>query len=480
MPGPVVTTRNRWVFVALCGAVSAVASLALQPATVLPGDPVTVRAEARHLVEHGELGIPMADRGELPAAMFPPHAARGQYMFENEERQKLFSRWGAVSTLLLVPPLLFADPGDAASLLRALNVYNTAWLVLAVVGLAWVLRREGASGFSAGLLLLAVFAGTHVAFYARGQSTEIIQLALLVLVAVLWNPRGGSPAWETLLLNVVLAMLFWLKVYFLPLHLLVAWHAWKSPRPTRALMVGGLLSSLLVKGGLQWWEFGSPLALGIGPPDPQHPEGYVALANIPAGLWEYLAGVHGSLVLHAPITLVALLGMRGLWKQQRELAALVLLSTVCPLAASVVTNNPLGEWSLGPRFLVPAVALLSLPALRAIAEGKRLAHALLLACLLVGGITQWQVARHAPFAFHQLSGMVERDLHLRGDDFRYFAETPKPLVMAHLHTFCTEQGGPLADLLAPHILALPDDERTRFVNNLRGLCVPNFLWSALR
>ncbi len=66
------------------------------------GDNYASRAEAINLVNTGQLGIPYEDREELKRLAH----VRGQYFFENDSRNRFFSKYGIGLTLVQLPPVL--------------------------------------------------------------------------------------------------------------------------------------------------------------------------------------------------------------------------------------------------------------------------------------------------------------------------------------------------------------------------------------
>jgi len=137
--------------------------------------------------------------------------------------------------------------------------------------------------------------------------------------------------------------------------------------------------------------FGSPLGFGY----PAVAEGAKRLNSfntpILKGLYGFLLSPGKSAFLFAPPIILALAGLRGLWRRDRGLATLAVLLPLATLFFFAKYSQWEGGYCVGPRYLVPALVLLCLglgPVLaEARARTKALAAVLLVAGALVQGIS---------------------------------------------------------------------------------------------
>ena len=150
------------------------------PALHYPGDNFAIRAEAAYLIETGELGIPYERKAELQGFL----SERGQYFFDNEARQRYFSKYGIGYTLLYLPPLLAERlaSGELSlhcstdSQLVFLNLYGVALtLVLAAYLYLLVSLYTKVTVLRVGFVLASIYT-TFLWHYLRSPTTEIYHL----------------------------------------------------------------------------------------------------------------------------------------------------------------------------------------------------------------------------------------------------------------------------------------------------------------
>ena len=92
----------------MLAAVAALLGIALlhfltMPRFIYPGDSVAIKIEAAHLINTGRVGVDYGEEGVIPEGMIE---YRGQYFFENDSKQKRYSKYGLFYTLCMTPPLM--------------------------------------------------------------------------------------------------------------------------------------------------------------------------------------------------------------------------------------------------------------------------------------------------------------------------------------------------------------------------------------
>jgi len=120
----------------------------------------------------------------------------------------------------------------------------------------------------------------------------------------------------------------------------------------------------------------------------------------PAILFELLLGTRRGLLLTSPVLLLGMLGLAGALREGRRRAE-ALLALSCFLALWLA-NASFREWhagfSIGPRYLIPALPLLALPAARLFARAPRRSAALALVSVAIA-LTVTAVDPQAPPRF---------------------------------------------------------------------------------
>jgi hypothetical protein len=298
----------------------------------------------------------------------------------------------------------YAEPSARGDLRRMAVVWSTCLITaLAALALAFWLLALGLSPSAAVFASVAYALGSAAWPYASTYLSE--PLSALCLCACLWqaqmyrNAEAGSSTAKRALLLAALAAAFSLHVHILnllALPFLIAYVALPAKRSRRlsaearlwgtALGLGAL--SMLLLGASQWWRFGSAFATG-------RFDHYAHWVLPFEGLAAFAIAPGRSLFIYAPVLLF------GLWaiKSSRERfglemsCVLGLLLLRATFAAS--RSDWSGGWSLGPRYLVPVLPLLMLPAALAWEEGSALRRRRFTLALVALMALQAWLAAHA-------------------------------------------------------------------------------------
>lgn len=226
-------------------------------------------------------------------------------------------------------------------------------------------------------------------FYSEGwQAALLIWTAVFLLDARAHPDRAALKVATAALLIVVVGLTKVTSVLFTPWFVAAVMLDRTVPERSRARTVVMLALGVAAAVGLHLaWNahrFGDPFDFGYDAAEtiPQMPPQTIRLADIPRGLVLLLATPGKSLVLWAPVLLLACASLKEFWRQERGVAAAVVAAGVTGLVFYASYLFPEAGYSHGPRQLVPLVPLLLLPAVaRPIAERSRGA---LIACAAVG------------------------------------------------------------------------------------------------
>lgn len=434
------------------------------PRDEYPGDPVAIRMETRHLLETGRLGVDPAF-----ATVF---GERGQYYFYNQARDRWFPKYGLLNSLVYVPALwaqsrLTGDLGPHFGYrprTLALNITNLAFAALSAAYLYALLGlfRPGpgpAVGARLVFVLLACF-GTFWWNYLRAHSSEVYQAAFLLALHyhLFRHGAGAEPRSRAhpLAAALWLAALVQVKVVYVlyaPLVVAFLWLTRPGGRPGRLtdraawrafLREHGLFCLLPLALGLlallwvQRFKFGSAFDTGY---TQWQRERHPFSGNLLVGLAGYLASPQGGVFLHFPLLFFALFAAQGFLRRHRAPYLFVLAGSLALLLVSSQFVNWRGENCYGPRYLLPVLPLLALPAFTWLADGgwrrepRRAAWAaVLLAASLFWGRMQMRVNETPFFSFY---GFRAECAPLARDEIvaAYFAWTPFPFVSADLADF---------------------------------------------
>jgi len=413
------------------------------PNNITPGDCYASRAEAAHLVMTGEWGIDFASKPELSWFV----DKRGAYFFENDAKQKLYNKWGIMTTILHLPPMLatkiFSGRVEMVDRTTAhlffVNCNNVLLSLLIIFYLYRIVSLYTAREWQRVLFVLLSAFTTYLWFFFRAHMHEIFQISMAVgfyyhfLVFLrAADDNDSQKKWRNLLLAMVWAgLLFLTKVLFVTI-IAIAWlFAYLSGPKDRSLptrvkenLLGEsanlgkylLLPTLFFVGvflAVNYYKTGSCLETGYGQ---EQFEGVNEISFSPRVLLESVPGFlllkgNANIFLHYPILLLALFGIRPFTRKWPIEASFILFTVISNFLVIASYQTWRGEWSDGPRYLVIFAVLGSLPAIAAIdalwqERKSRLAMAASTLCL---GISLWSLlmqinensVEHFTFYYHE-------------------------------------------------------------------------------
>lgn len=456
------------------------------PAQQYVGDPLAVRMATWSLLERGRL--------DIPADLASTAGERGQYFVQNPDDGLYYSKYGELNTLGYVPAMAVErallgrlDPvNDGRTRTLLVNAGNLALslllaLLLYELALLYTDRPPVAVLFTLSLLY-ATFGWN----YLRAQTTELLQWTLyagffLHLVRT-WRTEGSArplAAAQGLLLLLGLCKLVY--VLLMPLLAVVAVLAnpRRTPRWILAAVVAPLAVTALAVLGLNEFKFGSPFFTGY---TQWTRERDLFQGDLLAGLLGFLFDPQRSVFVHDPLLLPALVALPAFARRRTAEALMAWAPFLAFLALHSNTTNWAGHWSYGPRYLLPVLTPVSLPAVLALewlAVRLRTAAGAVPAAglaLLLGFSLWMQVQVNALdfFTFYQVeaavkgSGAPEALRILQGTPFgivngqlRRFARSGEypPFLQAAARDLSPEETGALAQAvrarLRPNLLLFP-------------------------
>jgi hypothetical protein len=181
--------------------------------------------------------------------------------------------------------------------------------------------------------------------------------------------------------------------------------------------------------------FGSPLAFGY----PAVAEGAKRLNSfdtpILKGLYGFLLSPGKSIFLFAPPAVLALGGLKALWRGDRALATIAILLPLVDLFFFAKYSQWEGGYCVGPRYLVPGLVFLCLGLGPVLAKGRKstntIAAALLVAGLFVQGLsvaTSFMEDEAPRGRYYDAKWNYRMDYSLRGpfDLFLKYLKSPEP------------------------------------------------------
>jgi len=343
-------------------------------------DEVSAEFQVESLAKRGAADIPQAveaklfygtfDRFGRPQSPYPPGQAlamlpwyyTGQFVAKHLPRVPSGMRV-VVSNFFLTGGTAFCSALAAA---LALCIFLRLGLTPKVSLLA------------AGMLALS----TPLAVYSGWLLSEPLAAALLLGAAALLfaSPQATPiPVARALCAGALLGAAIWVRpthVIVVPIFLIALFvrerqKGWSAAGAV-AVAAGAFVILLLWRNA---YLHGSPFEFGY----PTAAEGGKALNSfetpLATGLLGFLVSPGKSIFLFSPPILLALLGLPRLWRRDRGLAFVAAAAPVAYLLFFATYTQWEGGYCYGPRYLVPALALLGLgvgPALEAASRSTRL------------------------------------------------------------------------------------------------------------
>ncbi|MCE9636394.1 MAG: hypothetical protein K8T90_11880 [Planctomycetes bacterium] len=286
-------------------------------------------------------------------------------------------KFGPGTALLCVPFVLLGrfvlgpvglDPHHAGEAGAA--AASVLWFAASCVLVLRIARRVVGERTAICAALLHGFASYAIVYgrsaYLETPLTVFVLLAFDAALATRADPADARPAW---ILGVAAAAVVWIKLAAvlllagIPAILFLGSVGFRRDGVRSALRAAG---PACVGVGLWCWcnyaRFGNPFATGYsGSARFDHP--------LFQGIVELLLSERGGLLYFAPCALIGLLGLKGLARVDRGLAWGVGLAFAAALPLYAAFFSPFGGDAWGPRYLLPNVALLAVPAAALLSRG---------------------------------------------------------------------------------------------------------------
>ncbi|MDA1163181.1 MAG: hypothetical protein O3B13_08775 [Planctomycetota bacterium] len=390
------------------------------PRFIYVGDAVSIRMTTIRLLSAGEISV--------PAEVARAFGERGQYFFEHPRTRCWYSKYGVLNTFLFAPPLLveqmcvgdlkyFADMTEEEQLFRCLllNVWNIAVAIVFCTCLYRTARLFSARPNAAAQFVLLVMFGTFLWHYVRAQTVELFQITLFTAAFFHllkaercgFTDSGRRDSVAALLFVGLLALSKLIYAVTLPFFIssmiigVLIRHG-PATLADRAVVVyrelrielGTALSCLGVLGFANWYRFGAPWVTGY----QQFARESTLFTVGVEGFVGYLVDPQKSVFLYFPILLLAMSCIRRIRAEHRLSYG---TAWACFIACYVVNAsfvNWRGDWCYGPRYLIFALPVLSLPIALEVSDGigKKRARTIGLAMLLVFSMA----TINNPFSIH--------------------------------------------------------------------------------
>ncbi len=356
------------------------------PKELYPGDNHGIRLAATNFYLNGDIGIDYSLRDSL----YPYLEAKGQVFLENDERQKFYSRWGELNTLLFTIPEMIRRPTQLNLIFEEVIVYADAMSVvfslLAAIYLFLLVRCVGGSPWASAMLVLCCFYGSFLWVYLRAQTYEVVHLFLFTgyVYHVVRHVQKAQRrlSMDLLVSQILLFMLVLSKSTFFVLYGPTVLTLWQMRmRKELGAVFAFCATALSVHLGLVYWKTGIFQLTTEGASFPNTPNVF-SYKNIIPRLRDYTVNVKSSLFSMFPQLGFALVFWPGFWKEKRIETQFILMTIAINLALFLLFYAR-GEICYGPRYFTFLLPLMSLPLVRLLDDKSWRSRVLCVSLVLV-------------------------------------------------------------------------------------------------
>ena len=472
-----------------------VTGILMMPAEECSGDAMAVRVETVHLLKEGKLGVP-----EEIATKY--QGDKGMFFCKNEVTGKWFPKYGVINSLIYVPALRLEQllegkleyPISPLRLLL-LNIHNIVLSLMCAALFYLTVRLFTQSQTVACIYVLSIIYMTFCWYYFRAQIFEIHALLFLsgafysafrgrreLLIQGISVMAGSVRAWilACALFLGVLILSKTLYVVLLPAFFAFFFLSLKEAN-NRVRLIGlawfcipvGLFCTILL--ALNHFKFGSIYNTGY---SQWIAESKPLSGDIIKGMWGYLFDGQWGVLSCFPIIMFAFFYWRRFYNINRIEAVMILSTAAIILAINSCFINWRGTWCYGPRYLLPILSLVGMPAIYLLEDvssiKKQWARIASVLGLLFFGISliaiQSFVIRLPFYTWYQLDAIVAKQYSSK--TARYMFETPYWLINRDIVAMQTGGNSALSELL---ISELPRDQKQR-AEELIFTLKPNYYW----
>ena len=402
-----------------------IVGLIAMPAEECPGDAMAVRVETVHLLENGSFGV----SAETATKYW---GDKGMFFDLNENTGKWYPKYGIMNTLIYVPALAVeklvnGKIHQVSSPLRLilLNLHNILLSLLCAALFYFLARLFTNHSMVAAAYTLVIIYTTFCWYYFRAQIFEIHTLLFLTWSLYLFirsyreickNDSDSIRKLKSLLFlgGILVGLLMLSKTVYVVVAalLFVGWVLIPDLRKNLFTKKGLIYFTPIVLAGViilicNHLRFGSAFNTGY---SQWVAESRPMSGDIFRGIAGYLFDTQWGIFSCFPILLVSLFYWRKFFRHYRVEASAILAVGLVLLLINSCFINWRGLWSYGPRYLLPILPALSLPAIY-LCEGfnsipSKLKKSLCISALIVASLytaSLQELVNRLPFyAWYQL------------------------------------------------------------------------------
>lgn len=362
------------------------------PKFIYPGDSAAIKVEAAHLINTGRVGVDYDEKGVITEGLTE---YRGQYFYENDLKQKRYSKYGLFYTLCLTPPLMLKKmlTGELAyfdtssQMMLIGNCYYILLTLIYVVYLYKTFSLFNQNGWQLAALVLIAIYSSYNWYYLRAPDKEIFQMisftgAVYHALRFFCPSNQAQPsgkhlglalAWAgfTYLLKPLYALLVIIITIFTVWTLYSSYRSDKaaclapnSPwRKSAVILPTMLLLILAISFTHNYLRCNNIFVAGYGQDTHDPVEFTFTVGHFLGGLATYfIKPGNGNWFLHHPLLLLAIGGCAAFYRTH-QVESLFLLSIIVVHTLVLCFHTEwIGEWCYGPRFCLHLVMCAAIPA----------------------------------------------------------------------------------------------------------------------
>lgn len=402
------------------------------------GDAYSTKISAQYFVRSGDLGIPFERSNLIPTSFLKD---KNQYFFENNQRQRFYSRWGSFNLILSSIPAFFSSNESLLVDDKTVAAHNVFQIVLAALLVFYLLKITylyTEKNVLAGFFVLSSVYSTLVWYYIRAQTYEVPQLlffsAFYFHFVTFWRKRLSLHSVLALIFITLLCLLK--SVYFIEFSLVLLFYIIqfrKKEFEKKDVLIAASFFTFAL--GVQLFDnlyiFNELLykGAGVARPEEQNLPASWSLTHLSGRLYDYFYHPRYNLFRYYPFLITTVFGWKKfcknkIFKREMYFVAAMVLS----LLMILMTFHTVGEWTYGPRFWLTCFFVFSIPSLaffdKLFYQKRKLKDrfALVAIVLLLAFTTREQIIvnGHRFFMMHMIEGYFSQFKIPRVNDYFYY------------------------------------------------------------
>lgn len=339
------------------------------PKDFYAGDSVAIKMTAINFVNTGKIGLPLKEREILGALV----KNKDQYFFENEKKNKLYQRWGALNPITFAIPDLLSSTDDYEITSQHTfrhNIYNIILYTLFAFIFIKTLELFTKNKMAILLTSSSVLFSSILWHYSRAQAYEIFQVVFFSVftLSLFKFKRTKNRKYKLLYLGSFICMVFTKSILFLCAPIIILYlndFSIKRIIQLQSLLKRHLIDIVVISFCVSLFLFNQKFFFNeFFPIRTAHPANPNEIDFSIKFFWprfkDYFFSIDKGIIFHFPLLIFSFINFKKFFKYRNE--ALYIISVFLIFSPVIMMFHTTGEWCIGPRYYLFILPYLALPA----------------------------------------------------------------------------------------------------------------------